>query len=181
MPRIVQQQDFNGVTAKVERLGLKSLIDELKAVVEGFQLEVREEKDSNGGAVIRRLIDVRFQALAGWVKTVSGDVDWVKCHAVNGTRVCVGVEVQMSARSDLLVMDVVHLRKAIEEGVVDVGVLVVPSDKLSYFLTDRAPSFSAAVRHVGHAKAQDLPLMILGIEHDGPGPSLPKQKKGVPN
>ena len=40
-----------------------------------------------------------------------------------GTRVCVGVEVQFSARSDLIVVDVIHLRKAVTEGKIDVAVL----------------------------------------------------------
>jgi hypothetical protein len=75
------------------------------------------------------------------------------------------------------VMDIVHLRRAIEAGMIDVGILVVPSDKLSNFLTDRAPCMSDAKRHVGHAKAEDLPLILMALEHDGAGPALAKQKK----
>ena len=177
MPRIVEEAAYNGVVQKVERLGLASLVDELRAVLTGFQLLVMESQDSNGGAAVRRLIDERFDRVGGWTKKQTGDVDWTKCYIVNGTRVCVGVEIQVSARSDLIVMDIVHLRRAIEAGLIDVGVLVVPSDRLSNFLTDRAPCMSDAKRHVGHAKAEDLPLMLFAIEHDGPGPPLAKQKK----
>jgi hypothetical protein len=45
----------------------------------------------------------------GWAKKVTGGIDWLKCHTVNGTRVCIGLEVQVSARSDLLVVDMIHL------------------------------------------------------------------------
>jgi hypothetical protein len=51
-----------------------------------------------------------------------------------------GVEIQMSARSDLIIIDVVHLRDQINAGMIDVGVLVTPFDALSVFLTDRAPA-----------------------------------------
>jgi hypothetical protein len=177
MPRIVEEKDFNGVLRKIERLGLTPLVDELRDVLTNFRLEVMERVDSNGGAALRVLIDDRFRAVGGWTQKQTGDVDWTKCHIVNGTRVCLGIEIQVSARSDLLVMDIVHLRKAIEEGVIDVGILVVPSDRLSTFMTDRAPCMSDAVRHVGHAKAQDLPLLLVAIEHDGPGAALIKRKK----
>jgi hypothetical protein len=40
------------------------------------------------------------------------------------------VEIQFSARSDLVVIDLIHLRKAIVQGKIDIGVLVVPSDRL---------------------------------------------------
>ena len=63
---------------------------------------------------------------------------------VNGTTVCVGVEVQVSARSDLLVVDMIHLTAAFREGRLDAGVVIVPSDKLSRYLTDR---FSDAKKH----------------------------------
>jgi hypothetical protein len=112
-----------------------------------------------------------------WKQKVTGDVDWVKCHKVNGTRVCVGVEVQVSARSDLLIIDVIHIRNALVKGIIDVGVIIVPSDKLSYYLTDRGPSFSDAKRHVREARAEDLPIIIWSLHHDRPGPPLAKQNK----
>ena len=177
MARIVEEAFYNGALQKLERLGLRGLIDEIRSVLTGFPLLVQETTDSNGGAALRKLIDQGFESAGGWTKKVTGDVDWTKCHTVNGTQVCVGVEVQVSARSDLLVMDIVHLRDAIEAGLIDVAVLVIPSDRLSNFLTDRAPSMSDAKRHVGHAKADDLPLILMAVEHDGPGQALVKQKK----
>ena len=88
-----------------------------------------------------------------------------------------GVEVQFSARSDLLAIDIHHLRKALVNGLIDIGVLVVPADQLSIYLTDRGPSVSAARRHVREARAEDLPLLLLSLIHDGPGPALAKQYK----
>lgn len=141
-------------------------------------LLVMEQKDTNGGAAVRELIDARFQANDGWAKEQTGGVDWTKCKTVNGTRVCLGVEIQVSARSDLLLIDIAHLRRALSHGVIDVGVIVVPSDRLAYFLTDRAPSASDAVRIVQEARAEyDIPLILMSIEHDGPGPALPKRRK----
>jgi hypothetical protein len=97
----------------------------------------------------------------------------------------VGVEIQVSARSDLLVMDMIHLNAAFRAGRLDVGVIIVPSDRLCRFLTDRGPSISDAKRHANVARLEDSPLVLFAIEHDGPGPALAKQfkrtiKKGRP-
>jgi hypothetical protein len=177
MPKISQQREYANVLVRVERLGLSPLLKELTEVLTGFELLVKETKDANGGAAVRKILDDRFTQAGGWLIKKSSAVDWTKCHAVNGTRVCIGVEIQVSARSDLLVMDICHLRDALTDGKIDVGVLVVPDDELGHYLTDRGPKFSDAVRHVHAARAQDFPLLILGIRHDGPGEPLAKQFK----
>ena len=71
----------------------------------------------------------------------------------------------------------IHLTAAFRDGRLDIGVVVVPSDSLSRFLTDRGPCFSDAKRHAKQARLEDSPLVLLAIEHDGPGPPLPKQVK----
>jgi hypothetical protein len=176
--RIVEEQPYDGVRERIGRLGLEPLLLELRQILEGFELRVQEERDANGGAAVRKLIDERFERATGWTKKQTGDVDWTKCLTVNGTRVCVGVEIQFSARSDLVVIDVIHLRKAVTDGKIDVAVLVVPSDRLGVFLTDRGPKIADAKRHVREARADDLPLLLVALEHDGPGPALAKQQKG---
>jgi hypothetical protein len=84
--------------------------------------------------------------------------------------------VQISGISDLLIIDVVHLRDQITGGHIDIGVIVVPSDHLALFLIDRGPNFSAAKQAVQRNRAEDLPLAIIAIEHDAPGPALPKRR-----
>lgn len=177
MPKIVEEIHYDGARERVERLGLTPLIDEIRQIVTGFQLLVQEQQDTNGGAAVRKLLDARFEQSGGWTKKVSGDIDWTKCKVVNGTKVCVGVEVQVSARSDLLVVDMIHLTAAFREGRLDAGIVIVPSDKLSRFLTDRGPCISDAKKHAKAARLEDSPLILLAIEHDGPGPSLAKQPK----
>jgi len=177
MPRIVNRQSYGGADAKIDRLGAQPLWDELERILTGFTLLILEEKDSNGGAAVRKLIDAEFAAAGGWAKKQTGDVDWSKCLTINGTRVCFGVEIQVSARSDLLIVDVDHLRQQIILGEIDVGVLVVPSERLAPFLTDRAPHFNAATRAVERARAHDLPILVIGLEHDGAGAGLLKQPK----
>lgn len=177
MPRIVEAVYYDGARERVDRLGLGPLIDEIREIISSFPLLVREVKDSNGGAAVRKLLDARFEDRGGWTKKVSGDIDWSKCHHVNGTKVCVGVEVQVSARSDLLVVDMIHLTAAFRDGRLDVGVVIVPSDKLSRFLTDRGPCISDAKRHAKAARLEDSPLILFAIEHDGAGDRLAKQSK----
>jgi hypothetical protein len=180
MPRIVNRQSYGGADARIQRLGLTPLWAELEAVLTGFQLVILERKDSNGGAAVRKLIDEEFTKAGGWTKKQTGDVDWTKCLTIDQWfSVCLGVEIQVSARSDLLIVDVDHLRQQIISGAIDVGVLVTPSDRLAVFLTDRAAHYSAATRAVERARAQDLPILVIALEHDGAGAALAKQPKAV--
>lgn len=176
MPKITDRESFDGATERVVRLGLLPLWSELEKIIVGFELLVEERRNANGAAEIRALLDQRFRIAQGWTSRTSGGVDWTKCHSVNGTSVCLGVEVQFSGRSDLLIVDVVHLRDEIIAGRIDVGVIVAPSDRLAVFLTDRVARYTDAVKAVERARAQDLPLIVLGVEHDGPGPFLKKRQ-----
>lgn len=135
MPTLASQRSFDGAEERIYRLGMEPLWRELVSIVTGFELRVEERRDANGGAAIRALLDARFAAAEGWTNRQSGAVDWTKCRSLNGSRVCLGVEVQLSVRSDLLIVDVQHLRDAITAGAIDVGVIVVASDRLAVFLT----------------------------------------------
>lgn len=153
-----------------------SLWTELEAILTGFELLIEERRDANGAVEVRSILDDRFRKAQGWIMKSTGGVDLTKCKTINGASVCLGVEVQISGRSDLLIVDVVHLRDELTAGSIDVGVIVVPSDRLAVFLTDRVARYSDAVKAVERARAQDLPLAVLGVEHDGPGPSLAKRR-----
>ena len=146
MPKITDEVPFGGAVEKITRLGLTPLYDELKQILEGFELLVREEADANGGAAVRKMIDAEFGARrgTGWTKQQTGGVDWTKCRVINGTSLCIGV---------------------------------VPSDRLGAYLTDRGPRLADARRLVREVRVEDLPLILLGIEHDGAGPALAKQAK----
>jgi restriction endonuclease BglII len=177
VPRIVERLTFDGAELRTERLGLRPLIEEIETILTSFDLRVKEEKDANGGAVLRKIIDKRFEESGGWKKIQSGGVDWTKCAQSGHVTTCVGVEIQVSARSDLVIMDLIHLREAIGAGRIDLGVLLVPSDKLARFLTDRAANMSDAKKHIQASNLGDSPFVLMALEHDGPGDALPKQSK----
>lgn len=177
MPKIDEEAPYNGALERAKRLGLDPVLNEIRAILTKFPLLVKEEKDANGGATLRKMLDNEFTKVDGWIQGGSGKTDWTKCLTVNGVNVCVGVEIQVSARSDLTIIDVAHLREDIQKGMIDIGVIVTPSERLGHFLTDRAPSISAARRAVKEARAEDSPLLLISLEHDGAGPALPKQAK----
>ena len=131
VPKIFEEKFYNGAQDRLNRLGLNPLMDEIRGIVTGFPLLVKEATDANGGAAVRKLLDQRFDIPTGWTKKQTGDVDWSKCLSLDGARVCIGVEIQFSARSDLVI----------------------------------------------EAKVEDLPLVLISLEHDGPGPPLAKQMK----
>jgi hypothetical protein len=75
----------------------------------------------------------------------------------------------------MLYKDVLHLRRRIERGDIDLGVIIVPSDQLQRFLPDRTPSSSYALKVIKEQDADRLPIILIEIEHDGPGPALIKR------
>ena len=138
-----------------------------------------EEAKANSAAVVREAIDATFSQGAEWVKTASGGVDWVKRVRYNKTFIArLGVEVQVSSRSDLIIRDIVHLRNNLQNGDIDVGIIVVPDDRLQIFLPDRTPSFRDAVRYIEEEfkEATTFPIVIIAVEHDSKGKALPKKK-----
>jgi hypothetical protein len=188
--KITAMKFYGGSREKACRLGMADLFFELQQIVFNTQIEVEEIPQANSAAIVRESLDAEFAKHADWIKTVSGGVDWVKKLRYNSTiLVRLGVEVQVSARSDLLIRDVVHLRNSLQEGVIDVGVIIVPSNQFSIYLTDRTPSISDALRLIEHEfpEATTFPILLMAIEYDRPGAKLPKKttnrgagKKGKP-
>ena len=175
MPVLTDRCDYNGFLTKVHRLRLDILVAEMEAAVTGFRLHVKETRHANGTRQIRQQIDNRFDALGGWHKVTAGGVDWTKANE-QGSKI--GVEVQVSGRSDLLAVDVLHLGEQLTAGHLDAGIIVVPDDTLSRFLTDRTPNLRTARRHV-ESHAQDMAIRIVAFRHDGPGPAIPKARTNL--
>ena len=166
MPVISKTLDYNGFATKAARLGLDALAAEAASTL-SFRLDIAGKKLANGTKGIRQSIDLGFAKLGGWTKITSGGIDWTKRSAAGGATV--GVEVQVSGRSDMLAVDVMHLREDLVAGVIDIGIIIVPDDVLSPYLTDRTPNLATAVKHVEH-RAKDLPIIILAFGMMGPGP-----------
>lgn len=136
-------------------------------------------KQANGAGRVREMIDAKFDEYEEWVQSKSGDIDWVKRFRYNQTIVSrIGVEIQVSGRSDLLARDIVHIRNNLQDSHIDVGVIVVPSDDFEYRLTDRVANYTYAVRYVEEElrEAQTYPIILLAVEHDGfSDKALPKK------
>jgi hypothetical protein len=128
------------------------------------------ERQANSAGVVRERIDENFKRRQEWVQSTAGDIDWIKRFRYNQTIVSrIGVEIQVSGRSDLLARDIVHIRNSLQDSNIDVGVIVVPSDDFEPLLTDRVANFSYAVRYVEVElrEAQSFPIVLFGVEHDG--------------
>ena len=48
MPRIADERPYGGVQEKISRLGLDTLVAEVRSIIAGFTLLVEEQKDANG-------------------------------------------------------------------------------------------------------------------------------------
>ncbi len=175
MPTISETIDYNGFSAKSDRLGLDPLVNEAASTLAEFTLLVEERKHANGTRDIRKLIDQAFDGMGGWTKVTVGGIDWTKGNSSGAT---IGVEVQVSGRSDMLAVDIMHLKERLDAGAIDIGVIIVPDNQLSRYLTDRTPNLATALKHVNH-RAKDLPIRILAFRHDGVGVALAKMRTNL--
>ena len=184
MPWIAAIVPHDAVWQKAERLGLGGVFDEIGRILTGFDLPVLEVRNANSGKVVREMIDERFDLAGDWAQEErgQGDIDWIKRLTVNGSTLAVGVELQVSGRGGgSHLTDIIHLRAGLaeaEDGRIDIAVMVVPTDRLAYYLTDRVEGVTQVRKYLKQMKAdEDLPLLVVAIEHDGPGLALPKQRK----
>lgn len=178
MPNVAEHMFFGGAQQMLDRLGLKGIWNELENVLTGFQICLYKHDRRDAAIVLRRLLDNRFRSLSNWNEIQGEGVDWIRCHTVNGTRVCLGVEIQfsVSVQSDLILVDLQYLYDEIVAGRIDVGVMVMPSTKLASSLTDDVATYRDAVRSIQRAGASHYPVAVLALEHDGPGPALTKRR-----
>jgi hypothetical protein len=74
VPKITDEVPFGGAVERIARLGLTPLYEEVKAIIEGFPLLVKEEKNANGGKAVRVMLDAQFSArqATGWLKRQTG-------------------------------------------------------------------------------------------------------------
>lgn len=161
-------------------MGLAHIFLELQEILISTEVRILQIKQANGAGRVRELIDEGFSRFEDWIQSKSGDIDWVKRFRYNTTIISrIGVEIQVSGRSDLLARDIVHIRNNLQDSHIDVGVIVVPADEFEYYLTDRVANFSYAVRYVEEElrEAQSYPIILVAIEHDGyTDEPLPKKK-----
>src|SRR5258708_39358274 len=155
---------------KCDVLVFSRFLEEVKGLVEATKILVEEKKREgstsfNGAAAIRELLDAKFLEAKTWEQRKAGDVDWSKCKVVNGTRVCVGVEIQVSARSEMLYKDILHLKTRIVTGDIDLGIIIVPSDRLQSFLPDRTPSESYVSIVLADNYADNLSICLIDMAH----------------
>lgn len=177
--KIIDTRYYDGAREKIERLGLAPVFEELLTTLRETDVRLEEKKDMNSGKAVRITIDNELSKKEDWVKTTTGDIDWMKSMRINGITIRIGVEIQVSARSDLVIRDLLHMRENMKKGITDTVVLVVPSDRMSKFLPDRAPSLAETLRYIEQEfnEIQQFPFVLVAVEHDGTGKALPKQKR----
>jgi hypothetical protein len=61
---------------------------------------------------------------------------------------------------------------------IDVGIIIVPDNDISRYLTDRTPNLATAIKHVEH-RARELPIRILAFRHNGIGDALDKMRTNL--
>ena len=91
---------------KITKLGLSNL--EIQDIIFNTKVFLEEATDANGGAEVRKMLDDGFHNKKEWEKKVTGGIDWVKSVKYKEHSGKIGVEIQVSARSDLLIRDLTY-------------------------------------------------------------------------
>jgi hypothetical protein len=111
--------------------------------------------------VIREKVDEGFDAIGGWTKKSSGDVDWMKSRVADDITTRIGVEVRIAGRNAALAVDIIHLRRKIMDGALDAGIIVVPNETFGAFLAYKHPTIADAIRLKKEADFNDVPIMLM--------------------
>lgn len=120
--KIAKIRYYGGSREKVCRLGLAHIFLELQEILISTEIRILDKRKANGAAVVREKIDASFGEFPDWVQSKSGDIDWVKRLRFNQTIVTrMGVEIQVSGRSNALSTDMVHIRNSLQDSIIDVA------------------------------------------------------------
>lgn len=164
--RIAKEIPYDGVRQRIARLNLSPLVEEVRRALESVRLQLKKEPGAERPGFLQKLIDARFQRASGWSRAIKGRRYWKKCVEIDGASVCAKVGVRVSGRKDFVVTDLHSLCRSIETGEVDLGILVVPSDRLSHALRPRQTSLRETQEVVEQTNACSLPLLLIAIEYD---------------
>lgn len=174
---------YAGARDKLCRLGLAKPFVDLQELILDTKIQLPLKRKATNNNFVNRRLNRRLVASGDWRRNASPGVRRVRHIRYKDIFLArLGVEVQVSARSDLLIRDIVHLRNSLQEGVIDIGVIVVPDDEMQVFLTDRTPSYRDAVRYIEKEfkEATTFPIIIMAIGHDGISDKpLPKKKTNL--
>ena len=168
---------------KVCRLGMAHPFVELQEMLLETKIYFLPKGTAANASHVRKLLDERLIANRNWKKNASVGVDWVRAIRYDENFLArLGVEIHVSSRGGLLIRDIVRLRNNLQEGTIDVGVIVVPDDEMQMCLPDRTPSYRDAVRYIEKEfkEATTFPIIVLAIGHDGISDKpLPKKKTNL--
>lgn len=179
MAKIQVVQKYDGFDQVLKRFHLQPHWKDMIGFLEAIPLKVMDRRNENGAAALRAMIDKAFENRNGWSIIKQGGIDWIKTIKNGKMELKLGIEIQVSSRSDLIAVDLMHLNQGFKEGSLDAGAILVPSNDLASRLVDRAPNLRETMRHFDLFTAiKDRPVALLTIEQDGFSPiALPKQKR----
>jgi|SRR5437588_8009492 len=179
--KISQTKSYSGASDKLCRLGLAETFVHLQEAIFDTKVYLSSKRKPSKGVLVSRQFAKALIGGPSWRRDASGK--WIGQFRYEDQFLSrLGLEIQISSRSDLLIRDIVHLRNSLQEGVIDIGVIVVPDDEMQVFLTDRTPSYRDAVRYIEKEfkEATTFPIIIIAIEHDGiSDTALPKKKTNL--
>ena len=165
-----RERFFGGAKAKLNRLELGPTLAEVEQRLQKCVVLLTErDRKSNLVEFKRKLDDVIV------IEEAKGG-KWIKTRAVSNVELRVEFRIRISSRREILYKDALHLRRRTESGDIDLGVIIVPSDNLRRCLPDRTPSSNYAARAISEMGADCSPIILIEIEHHGPGPAPTKRK-----
>jgi hypothetical protein len=157
---------FDGAEAKLHRLQLGPLLAEVEKRIQSSVVLLAESDRANHATELQD----QLGALFAIDKARGGK--WSNCRRIGEAALRMEFRMRISSRREILYKDVLHLRRRLECGAIDLGVIVIPSDKLQRFLSGRTPSSSYAEKVIREMDTDRYPIILIELEHDGLGPTL---------
>jgi hypothetical protein len=160
---------FAGAEAKLHRLKLGPLLAGVEQRLQSSVVLLAESDRASNAIELQHQLGGLFA-----IEKARGG-KWSSCRRIGDAELRLEFRMRISSRRQILYKDVLHLRYSLECGDVDLGVIIVPSDKLQRCLSSRTPSSSYAATVIREMSADCFPIVLIEIEHDGLGPVLAKR------
>lgn len=148
----VRKRFFDGADAKMDRLGLAPV---LAAV----------EREIQWRAALLTGSDRPTDIIVLKTRRVKGGI-WTESRRIDGILLRIDVRMRVTSRREIFYKDALQLRHRLENGDVDLGVMVVPSMGLQRLFSRRISSACDAIEAIRAMDADRFPLILVEIEDE---------------
>ncbi len=156
---ITQEKAYCGALARIGRLGLAVYVDEVRQMLGGLAAVVLPSDlsaDYERYEVAQRALEGRLAECQQWKAAAPGL--WMRSHRAGDAEVCLGLTITLAGGTETRGIGII--RKAVYDGLIDVGVLVILGDEIGDRCDD-PPLLLTTRRRMIETVGERLPLLSM--------------------